>query len=210
MAAIATCLHAWHSAHGSLHDEAAIRDRSQPKFRLLAGDLSGIQRTLFKLAQQQVKGVSRILRARSFLMGMLTEAAAFTGADFFPPRYQQVQDQLHQRLETVKLQPLHGQATGVHLVDYPHGVCPACDRRPAAIRDLHDAELYRMPSGVVVSRSRWLASFMPWGSEFAQQHDAAQVDGLAVVADVGSDEGNACVQRQCMVESVEEVMVEFG
>jgi len=57
VAAIATCLHAWHSAHGSLHDEAAIRDRSQPKFRLLAGDLSGIQRTLFKLAQQQVKGV---------------------------------------------------------------------------------------------------------------------------------------------------------
>lgn len=207
VAAIATCLHAWHSAHGSLADEAAIRDRSQPKFRLLAGDLSGIQRTLFKLAHQQVKGVSRILRARSFLMGMLTEAAAlqcrqtldlpvfnvlqqaggrfvllvpdvpevethladlrtaidgwmnerylgelnlnlvlsaaFTGADFFPPRYQQVQDQLHQRLETVKLQPLRGQATGVHRLDYPQGICPACDSRPAAVRDRHDAELYR-------------------------------------------------------------------
>ncbi len=76
VAAIAACLHAWHTANGTLEDEAAIRDRGKDKFCLLAGDLSGIQRTLFTLAQQQVKGVSRILRARSFLMGMLTEAAA--------------------------------------------------------------------------------------------------------------------------------------
>ena len=61
---------------GTLGDEQAIRDRSTEKFHLLAGDLSGIQHTLFLLANQQVKGVNKILRARSFLLGMTVEAAA--------------------------------------------------------------------------------------------------------------------------------------
>ncbi len=76
VAAIAACLHAWHEHDGTLADATAIKDRNRPKFRLLTGDLSGIQRTLFTLANQQVKGVNKILRARSFLLGMLTEAAA--------------------------------------------------------------------------------------------------------------------------------------
>ncbi|MBK8168514.1 MAG: type III-A CRISPR-associated protein Cas10/Csm1 [bacterium] len=76
VAAIAACLHRWHEANGSLGDEKAIRDRSAEKFHLLAGDLSGIQHTLFLLANQQVKGVNKILRARSFLLGMTVEAAA--------------------------------------------------------------------------------------------------------------------------------------
>ncbi|MEK0085282.1 type III-A CRISPR-associated protein Cas10/Csm1 [Benzoatithermus flavus] len=76
VAAIAACLHAWHTASGSLTDLTAIRDRRLPKFRLLEGDLSGIQSTLFRLARQQVKGVNRILRARSFLLGALVETAA--------------------------------------------------------------------------------------------------------------------------------------
>ncbi len=207
VAAIAACLHAWHDANATLDDEAAIRDREQAKFRLLAGDLSGIQRALFKLAHQQVKGVSRILRARSFLMGMLTESAAlycrceldlpvfnvlqqaggrfvllvpdlpdleakvatlretidcwmveqylgelnlnlalsgaFAGADFFPPRYRWVQDGLNRRLESVKLQPLTGRATGLHRLDYGQGVCPSCDSRPAQVPDNYDPELLR-------------------------------------------------------------------
>lgn len=75
VAAIATAAYAWHAADGGF-DLAAIKDRKLPKYRLLEGDLSGIQSTLFRLARQQVKGVSRILRARSFLMGALLEAAA--------------------------------------------------------------------------------------------------------------------------------------
>lgn len=76
VAAIAACLHRWHEVQGTLEDEKAMRDRSAEKFYLLAGDLSGIQHTLFLLANQQVKGVNKILRARSFLLGMTVEAAA--------------------------------------------------------------------------------------------------------------------------------------
>ncbi|MCL6609365.1 MAG: type III-A CRISPR-associated protein Cas10/Csm1 [Geminicoccaceae bacterium] len=75
VAAFAACLFRHHEARGELLDAAAIRDRTRPKFRLLRGDLSGIQSTLFRLASEQVKGVNRILRARSFLMGQLVEAA---------------------------------------------------------------------------------------------------------------------------------------
>jgi CRISPR-associated protein Csm1 len=76
VAAIATCLHAWHAERDGLLDLAAIRNKGLPKYRLLEGDLSGIQATLFRLARQQVKGVNRILRARSFLLGSLVETAA--------------------------------------------------------------------------------------------------------------------------------------
>lgn len=75
VAAFAACLFAHHEARGELLDVAAIKDRARPKFRLLRGDLSGIQHALFRLASEQVKGVNRILRARSFLMGQLVEAA---------------------------------------------------------------------------------------------------------------------------------------
>lgn len=75
VAAFAACLFKHHEARGELGDGAAIRDRSRPKFRLLRGDLSGIQHVLFRLGSEQVKGVNRILRARSFLMGQLVEAA---------------------------------------------------------------------------------------------------------------------------------------
>jgi CRISPR-associated protein Csm1 len=76
VAAIGACLYQFHRDRNELDNERAIRDREIPKFRLLAGDLSGIQHALFLLAQQQVKGVNKILRARSFLMGMILEAAA--------------------------------------------------------------------------------------------------------------------------------------
>lgn len=74
VAAIATAACAWHQTTG--FDLDAVKNRKLLKYRLLEGDLSGIQSTLFRLARQQVKGVNRILRARSFLMGALVEAAA--------------------------------------------------------------------------------------------------------------------------------------
>jgi len=76
VAAIAAVLHDFHQDQGTLRDEQAVKDDQMPKFRLVAGDLSGIQSTLFQLESQGVRGVGKILRARSFLLGMLTEAAA--------------------------------------------------------------------------------------------------------------------------------------
>jgi len=75
-AAIAAALYQWHQADGSLDDEAKIKDRTIRKFRFLVGDLSGIQKSLFLLAAQRVKGVNKILRARSFLLSITMEAAA--------------------------------------------------------------------------------------------------------------------------------------
>lgn len=74
-AAIAACLFRHHEDRGELDDLEAIKDSKRPKFRLLAGDLSGIQSTLFTLRRQGVKGVNKILRARSFLLGSIAEAA---------------------------------------------------------------------------------------------------------------------------------------
>lgn len=86
-AALAAAMYAWHKTAGSLHSVDQVRDREIAKFRFLVGDLSGIQKSLFQLAHQQVSGVSRILRARSFLLGMLVEAAALEARRAFglPP-----------------------------------------------------------------------------------------------------------------------------
>ena len=75
VAAIAVALFRHHEARGELGDEAAITDRTREKFRLLEGDLSGIQAALLRLAHQQVRGAARILRARSFLIAATAEAA---------------------------------------------------------------------------------------------------------------------------------------
>ncbi|MCS6891251.1 MAG: hypothetical protein NZN45_06520, partial [Rhodovarius sp.] len=72
VAAIAAALAAWHAAHQA-NNVDAVKNRALPKFRLAALDLSGIQKALFRLEGQ--KGASRILRARSFLMGQTVEAA---------------------------------------------------------------------------------------------------------------------------------------
>jgi len=73
-AAVAAALYLWHQEQGTLNDKSAVRDPSPPKFRFLAGDLSGIQHSIFLLANQRVRGASRILRARSFLITMIGEA----------------------------------------------------------------------------------------------------------------------------------------
>ena len=75
-AAVAACLQLHHVAAGDLHDTAAIQNRSRPKFRLVVGDLSGIQSTLFRLNSEGVSGLARLLRGRSFRMQMIGEAAA--------------------------------------------------------------------------------------------------------------------------------------
>jgi len=74
-AAVGAALYAFHEKRGTLEDRAAIRQGGEKKFVWVAGDLSGIQSSLFRLASQQVRGVNKILRARSFLIAMLLEAA---------------------------------------------------------------------------------------------------------------------------------------
>lgn len=72
-AGIAACLSDYHSPDTG--NDHAIRDRTAEKFRLLAGDLSGIQRALFAFAPGRSKGVAKTLRARSFLLSLVSEAA---------------------------------------------------------------------------------------------------------------------------------------
>ncbi|MBM3524434.1 MAG: type III-A CRISPR-associated protein Cas10/Csm1, partial [Alphaproteobacteria bacterium] len=92
VAAIASCLYLFHAERGELADTGRIRDRDAPKFHFLVGDLSGIQSSLFRLAAQQVKGAARILRARSFLMAAIVEAAALLCRQAFDlPAYCELQ-----------------------------------------------------------------------------------------------------------------------
>lgn len=73
-AGIAACLYAYHQRTEALKDHE-IRRREVQKFRLLAGDLSGIQRAIFAFAPTRSKGVAKTLRARSFYLSLLGEAA---------------------------------------------------------------------------------------------------------------------------------------
>lgn len=75
-AALAAALYRWHEHEGSLEDSRRVNDPDAGKFRFVCGDLSGIQTTLFRLAAEQVKGLNKILRARSLLMALTAEAAA--------------------------------------------------------------------------------------------------------------------------------------
>lgn len=75
-AAIASCLYRFHVATDSL-DEPSLREGTRPRFCLIVGDLSGIQRYIFHIAAVGVEGgVARRLRARSLYVQLLTEVAA--------------------------------------------------------------------------------------------------------------------------------------
>jgi CRISPR-associated protein Csm1 len=74
VAAIAACLHVFHSETGTMTSDS-VQDRTSKKFLLVGGDLSGIQKYLFNLTHTNVKGVSKILRARSFYLSMLPVVA---------------------------------------------------------------------------------------------------------------------------------------
>ncbi|RMF85492.1 MAG: hypothetical protein D6744_01305, partial [Planctomycetota bacterium] len=74
VAAIAATLYAFHRESDSL-DQCSICDRRIPKYRFVTGDLSGIQRHLFRLPTDSRKGLARCYRARSFFLAMLTHVA---------------------------------------------------------------------------------------------------------------------------------------
>jgi CRISPR-associated protein Csm1 len=74
-AAIAGALYIYHRDTGSLQEEA-VRDRSESKFLLIAGDLSGIQKYIFAIARAGGGKVAKRLRARSFYIGRITQILA--------------------------------------------------------------------------------------------------------------------------------------
>ncbi len=75
VAAFAAAMFRYHEATGTLDDEKALRDRTIPKFRFFVGDLSGLQSTLFRLKNEQISGLNRILRGRSLRFQLIAEAA---------------------------------------------------------------------------------------------------------------------------------------
>ncbi len=74
-AAFAAALYRYHRQTGTL-DEQAVRDRSIRAYRIVAGDVSGIQDFIFAPPPEGCrKGMARMFRARSFYISMLTRAA---------------------------------------------------------------------------------------------------------------------------------------
>ncbi len=73
--AIASCLYQYHNLTNTLY-EAAIKDEKPNKFMLIGGDISGIQRYIYDIAEVGVGGVAKRLRARSFMLSLLLEVTA--------------------------------------------------------------------------------------------------------------------------------------
>lgn len=71
--AIAACLYHYHCND---MDETKVINTSVKKFRLVAGDLSGIQKFIFEIGSTNPKKLSKILRGRSFYLSMLTDLAS--------------------------------------------------------------------------------------------------------------------------------------
>ncbi|MDT8405446.1 MAG: type III-A CRISPR-associated protein Cas10/Csm1 [Sulfuriflexus sp.] len=70
-AAIAQALAFYHTELGGLPGQNA---ETTPKFLLLGGDLSGIQKYIFDLDKSHGSGVAKLFRARSFFLQMLTRS----------------------------------------------------------------------------------------------------------------------------------------
>lgn len=73
-AAFAAALYQYHAQTNTL-DEASIKDRKINKFRLVSGDLSGIQSYLYQTTLENPSGVSKRLRSKSFYLGLVTRLA---------------------------------------------------------------------------------------------------------------------------------------
>ncbi|OPX90698.1 MAG: hypothetical protein A4E53_00875 [Pelotomaculum sp. PtaB.Bin104] len=71
--AIAACLYIYHKEMNNLNERDVVDNRPN-KFRLVVGDLSGIQNYIFDIANIGVGGVAKRLRSRSFYLSALVEA----------------------------------------------------------------------------------------------------------------------------------------
>ncbi len=75
VAAIASCLYSYHSKENTINIDE-INNFESDKFLLVGGDLSGIQNYLFNLVRANIRGLSKILRARSFYITELCNVAS--------------------------------------------------------------------------------------------------------------------------------------
>ena len=75
--AIASCLYLYHVDRGEMTAEAIKKD-DEDKFLLATGDISGIQDYIFSGISIGAGGMARKLRARSFMINMISELAAHT------------------------------------------------------------------------------------------------------------------------------------
>ncbi|HRT24777.1 MAG TPA: type III-A CRISPR-associated protein Cas10/Csm1 [Anaerohalosphaeraceae bacterium] len=73
-AAFATALYQYHHQTNTLNEQS-IKDRVARKFRMVSGDLSGIQSYLYHTTLENPSGVSKRLRSKSFYLGLLTRLA---------------------------------------------------------------------------------------------------------------------------------------
>lgn len=72
--AIAACLYSYHAAGNTLNEQQIKSDTQ--KFRLVVGDISGIQNYIFDIATARAGGVARRLRSRSLFVQLLTEVVS--------------------------------------------------------------------------------------------------------------------------------------
>lgn len=73
-AAFACALYQYHRQTGTW-DPKAIEDKSITKFRIIQGDLSGIQSYLYEASLDNPAGLSKRLRAKSFYLNLITRLA---------------------------------------------------------------------------------------------------------------------------------------
>lgn len=86
VASLATALWRWHQARADApeHIVAAQQERAdwdEPKFLLIQGDLFGIQDFIFAAGGETQRRAAKLLRGRSFYVGLLTECAAMRVLD---------------------------------------------------------------------------------------------------------------------------------
>jgi CRISPR-associated protein Csm1 len=72
--ALAACMYKYHEEVG--WDEELVKDDEAPRFLLVCGDISGIQKYIYGIASVGHGGVAKRLRGRSFRISLLTEAVA--------------------------------------------------------------------------------------------------------------------------------------
>lgn len=73
--AIAASIYLYHYEKGDFSIKG-IKNRDEEKFRLLVGDLTGIQRYIFGTSGINTGGVAKRIRARSFYLSMLTDVVS--------------------------------------------------------------------------------------------------------------------------------------
>ena len=75
-ASIAQALYLYHQETGG-KPENSVQDKNVNKFILYGGDLSGIQKYIFKVNKSHSAGVAKLYRARSFYLQMITKSLIF-------------------------------------------------------------------------------------------------------------------------------------